>query len=82
MLLVYAVSMAGWGLVCSRTSWAPPFPLMPEQASLFRSGVPFDSLLEGHSLWDLALLTSGLAREISTLFDLALGHRHAGHHEF
>ena len=32
---------------------------MPEQASLFRSGVPLDSPLEGHSLWDLALITPG-----------------------
>lgn len=32
----------------------PTFPLMPEQASLFESGVPFDNLLEGHSLWDSA----------------------------
>ena len=35
---------------------------MPEQASLFRSGVPLDSPLEGHLLWDLALITPGLAR--------------------
>ena len=46
---------------------APPFPLMPEQASLFRSDVPrLDSPLKGRSLWDLALITSGLAR--SSLF--------------
>ena len=35
---------------------------MPEQASLLRSGVPLDSPLEGHSLWDLALIVPGLAR--------------------
>ena len=35
---------------------------MLEQASLFRSGVPLDSRLEGHSLWDLALVMPGLAR--------------------
>ena len=36
--------------------------LMPEQASLFRSDVPLASPLEGHLLWDLALITPGLAR--------------------
>ena len=35
---------------------------MPEQASLLRSGGPLDSPLVGHSLWDLALITPGLAR--------------------
>ena len=35
---------------------------MPEQARLFRSGVLLDSPLEGHSLWELALITPGLAR--------------------
>ena len=41
---------------------APPSPLMPEQASLFRSGVPLDSPPEGRLLWDLAFLTPGCAR--------------------
>ena len=36
---------------------------MPEQASLFRFGVPFNSLLAGHSLWDLALIMPGLAKK-------------------
>ena len=35
--------------------------LMPEQASL-RSGVPPGSPLEGYLLFDLALITPGLAR--------------------
>ena len=43
---------------------------MPEQASLFRSGVPFHSPLERHLLWDLALITPGLAR--SSLFYFSL----------
>ena len=51
---------SGWDLVCSIACWAPPSPLMPEQAKLFRSGVPLDSLLEGHSLWDLGSSTPGL----------------------
>ena len=43
----------------------PTSPLMPEQASLFRSGVLLDSPLEGHSLWEdphLALITPDSAR--------------------
>ena len=47
-------NQAWWGLVCSRAYWAPEFPLMPQQASLFGSGVPLDSRLRGLSLWDLA----------------------------
>ena len=39
-----------WGLVCSIACWAPPFPLMPKQASLFGSGVPLESPLEGHAI--------------------------------
>ena len=30
---------------------------MPEQASLVRSGVPLDTPVEGHLLWDLAWLS-------------------------
>ena len=41
---------------------------MPEQASLFRSGVPRDSPLKGHLLWDLALTTPGLARNYPIYF--------------
>ena len=48
--------------MCSIARWAQPSPPMPEQAGLFRSGVPLDSPLEGHSLWDLALITPGFAR--------------------
>ena len=33
-----------------------------KQASLFGSDVSLDSPLEGHSLWDLALIMPGLAR--------------------
>ena len=33
-----------------------------------RSGVALDSLLEGHSLWDLALITPGLARSYRFYF--------------
>ena len=50
------------GLGVSGSMLPPPFPLRPEQASLFGSGVPLDSPLEGHSLWDLALITAGFAR--------------------
>ena len=57
-----ASSSSGWGLVCSIACWAPPSPPMPEPASLFKSGVPLYSPLEGHSLWDLALITPGFAR--------------------
>ena len=35
---------------------------MPKQASLSESDVFLDSPLEGQSLWDLALITPGLAR--------------------
>ena len=35
---------------------------MPEQASLLGSGVPLDSPLEGDWMWDLTLITSGLAK--------------------
>ena len=62
----------GWGVVCLIACWAPPSPLMPEQASLFRSGVPLDSPLKGHLLWDLALIAPGLAR--SDLFHFILFH--------
>ena len=41
-------------------------PPMPEQASLFRSGVPLDSPLEDHSLWDLAFIA--LCQELSIFF--------------
>ena len=34
---------------------------MPKQASLFGLGVTLGSPLEGHSLWDLTLITPGLA---------------------
>ena len=37
-------------------------PTFSPDASLFRSGFPFHSPLEGHSLWDLALITPGSAR--------------------
>ena len=37
---------------------------MPEQASLFGSGVPLDNPLEGHLLCDLGLITPGLAYSI------------------
>ena len=46
---------------------------MPEQASLFRTGVPLDSPLEGHSLWDLALITPGSARSYLSYFILPAG---------
>ena len=39
---------------------------MPKQASLLESGVPLDSPLEGHLLWDFASTTPGTAR--SSLF--------------
>ena len=42
--------------------YTAPSPLMPEQASLFRSGIPCDSPLNGHSLWGLTFITPGLAR--------------------
>ena len=51
----------GWGLVFSIPCWVPPVPPMPEKASLFRSGVPLYSPLQGHLLWNLALITPGLA---------------------
>ena len=41
------LSQTGWGSVCSIVNWAPPFSLMPEQASLFGSGVPLQSPLRG-----------------------------------
>lgn len=50
------------GLVGLVGMWDPPFPLMPEQASLSRSGVPLNDSPTGHSLWDLALISPGLAR--------------------
>ena len=52
----------GWGSVCSIACWAPLFPMMPEHNILFGSGVPHDSPLEGHLLWDLASITHGSAR--------------------
>ena len=42
--------------------WAPPCPLMPNQACLGGSGVPLDSPLEGYSLWVFASITPGSAR--------------------
>ena len=59
---MHSIAFENMGLVYSTACWAPPSPLMPEQASLFRSGVRLDSPLEGHSRWDLALITPGLAR--------------------
>ena len=50
------------GLGVLNSMLGPTFSPMPEQASLFGSGVPLDSPLEGHSLWDLALITPGFAR--------------------
>ena len=44
------VHLPEWGFLCSIACWAPPFPLMPEDASLFGSDVPLDSPLEGHLL--------------------------------
>ena len=41
-------------------------PLIPIQVRLCGSGVPHDSPLEDHSLWDFALTTPGSAR--SSLF--------------
>ena len=35
---------------------------MPKQASLLGAGVPLDSRLEGHLLWDLAVITPGSGR--------------------
>ena len=55
------------GLGVHNSMLGPSCPLMPEQASLFRSGVLLDSPLKGHSLWGLALITPGLAW--SYLFD-------------
>ena len=43
-----------------------PTRLIPRQVRLCGSGVPHDSPLEGHSLWDFALTTPGPAR--SSLF--------------
>ena len=43
------------GLEVLNSMLGPPFPLMPEQASLCGPGVPLDSPLEGHSLWDFVL---------------------------
>ena len=51
-------------------------PAFSPDASLFRHGVPFDSPLQGHLLWDVALITPGLARRnilpvlYCVLFDL------------
>ena len=56
--------------MCSIACWVPPSPLMSEQASLFRSGVPLYSPLEGHSLWDLALITPGFAKSYLFYFIL------------
>ena len=58
----------GWGLVRMIACWAPPFPLIPKQASLLGSGIPLNTSLEGHSLWDLASITPGLARTHLNLF--------------
>ena len=46
---------------------------MPEQASLFRCGVPLDSPLERHSLWDLALFTPDLVRSYLFIYFANLG---------
>ena len=51
----------------------PTSPLMPEQASLFRSGVPVGAPLGGHSLWGLALITPGSARSYLFYFNIILG---------
>ena len=51
------------GARCAR--WHAGFqslPLVPMQASLFGSSAPLKGPLEGHSLWDLASTTPGLAR--------------------
>ena len=48
--------------------WAPPATLIPRQVRLRGSGVPHDSPLEGHSLWDFALTTAWLSQEFSILF--------------
>ena len=37
-------------MVCSIACWAPEFPLMPKQTSLFGSPVPFGSSFEAHVL--------------------------------
>ena len=42
------------GLGVSEDVLGPTFPLMPGQACLPGSGVPHDSPLVGHSLWDFA----------------------------
>ena len=53
------------GVTDKYTMQAPSSPLMylmPEQASLIRSSFPFDGPLKGHSQWDLASITLGLAK--------------------
>ena len=55
--------------MCLIACWAPPSPLMPEHASLFRSGVPLDCPLKGHSLWDFALITPGSAGSFTLYFN-------------
>ena len=46
-----AVTRVGLGVLASMLG--PACPVMPEQASLFGSGVPFDISLEGHLRWGL-----------------------------
>ena len=56
------------GAWCACRHAEPPSLPMPGQACLPGSGVPHDSPLVGHSLWDFALTTPGSAR--SYVFNL------------
>ena len=55
-----------------------PFPSCPSRLAFYGSGVPRDSPLEGHSLWDFALITTGKARS-SAFYFLARHVVHAVH---
>lgn len=60
---VFQLMHKGGGLVCSIASRVSPSPLMaPAEASLFGSGVPPDSPLPCHPLWDFASIMTCTGR--------------------
>ena len=70
LLLASGVSEPGWGLVCLIACWAPPVPQSLVQACLHKTGVPYDSPLEGQSPCDFAFITPGKARRCLFYFNL------------
>ena len=61
--------------MCSIACWAPPSILMPEQASLFRSGVPLDWPFRGPFAAEPCRNHAWLSQELSILFCNRCGKR-------